>query len=92
LDATDTATIQLQFHDDMKEEIDEKSAEQSNKAPMPVPPSSDTLNSGLRHDTATVVAERLAGMATPSVKQGGRQLDCRRGERRRQGRRVEDRL
>jgi hypothetical protein len=42
----------------MKVEIDEKSAEQSNKAPMPVPPPSDTLDSGLRHDTATVVAER----------------------------------
>jgi hypothetical protein len=34
LDATDTATIRLQFHDEMEEEIDEKSAEQSNKAPM----------------------------------------------------------
>jgi hypothetical protein len=42
----------------MKEEIDEKSAEHSNKAPMPVPPPSDTLNSKLRHDTATAVAER----------------------------------
>jgi hypothetical protein len=50
--------IRLQFHDDMEEEIDEKSIEQSNKAPMPVPSPSDTLNSGLRHDTATAVAER----------------------------------
>jgi hypothetical protein len=42
----------------MEEEIDEKSTEQSNKAPMPVPPPSYTLNSGFRHDTATAVAER----------------------------------
>jgi hypothetical protein len=54
LDDTDTATIQLQFHDDMEEEIDEKSDEQSNKAPM---------------------------LTTPSAKQGGRQLDYRRGHR-----------
>jgi hypothetical protein len=42
----------------MEKEIDEKSAEHSNKAPMHVPPPSDTLNSGLRHDTATAVAEQ----------------------------------
>jgi hypothetical protein len=50
--------IWLQFHDDMEEKIDEKYTEQSNKAAMPVTPTSDTLNSGVHHDTTTAVAER----------------------------------
>jgi hypothetical protein len=57
----------------MEEKINEKSTEQSNKAPMPVPPLSDTLNFGLRHDTATVVVERRGSGHGNTYGQAGRE-------------------
>jgi hypothetical protein len=75
----------------MKEEIDEKSAEQSNKTPMLVLPPSDTLNSGLHHDTATTVAERRGSGHGNTFSQTGREAaGLYKGEQRGQGRRVED--
>jgi hypothetical protein len=65
--------IWLQSHDDMEEEIDEKFIEQSNKAPVPVPPPSDTLNSRLHHDTATAVAERRGSVHDNTFGQAGRE-------------------
>jgi hypothetical protein len=57
----------------MEEKIDEKSTEQSNKEPMPVPPPSDTLNSRLRHDMATAVAERRGSGHDNTFGQAGRE-------------------